>query len=83
MLSFSHAKARLSTVPITAHISREMYTVGGESMSDKEKKALTKAAVNSGKLVKVADESTVLAITASYLAGKEAGKREAEENQPG
>lgn len=47
-------------------------------MSDKEKRALAKATANSNKLTKAADESAVLAITASYLAGKEAGKREAE-----
>lgn len=53
-------------------------------MSEKEKKAMSKAVSKSNKLAKAADESTVLAITASYLAGKEAGKREAmEKSQPG
>lgn len=52
-------------------------------MSEQEKKAFAKAAAKSNKLVQAADESTVLAITASYLAGKEAGRREAKENQPG
>lgn len=53
-------------------------------MSDSEKKAISKAVNKSNKLAQAADESTVLAITASYLAGKEAGKREAmEKSQPG
>ena len=48
-------------------------------MSEKEKRAF--AAVTSGAniLASSADEGTVLAITASYLAGNEAGKREAME----
>lgn len=53
-------------------------------MSEQEKKAIAKATAKSNKLAQAADESTVLAITASYLAGKEAGKREAmEKSQPG
>lgn len=49
-------------------------------MSETEKKAMAKAVNKSNKLAQAADESTVLAITASYLAGKEAGKREAQSN---
>lgn len=49
-------------------------------MSEQEKKAIAKAAAKSNKLAQAADESTVLAITASYLAGKEAGLREAQGN---
>lgn len=53
-------------------------------MSEQEKKAIAKAANKSNKLSEVAGESAVLAITASYLAGKEAGKREVlEKSQPG
>ena len=52
-------------------------------MSETEKKSMAKAVNKSNKLAQAADESTVLAITASYLAGKEAGKREAmEKSQP-
>lgn len=46
-------------------------------MSEKEKAAMRKLVSKGNKLAKTADESTVLALTASYLAGKEAGKREA------
>lgn len=53
-------------------------------MSDKEKNAFAAVAAGANNLVNVSDEGTVLAITASYLAGKEAGKREAQENsRPG
>ena len=53
-------------------------------MSDKEKNSFSALADATKLFMSEADECTVLAITASYLAGKEAGKREAmEENQPG
>lgn len=47
-------------------------------MSEHEKKAFESVADVASKLANAADEGTVLAITASYLAGKEAGKREAQ-----
>lgn len=46
-------------------------------MSEKEKSAFVTVIASANDLVRTADEGTVLAITASYLAGKEAGKREA------
>lgn len=53
-------------------------------MSDKEKGSFSALADATSLFLGEADEGTVLAITASYLAGKEAGKREAQtENQPG
>lgn len=53
-------------------------------MSEKEKSAFAAMATDANDLVSAADEGTVLAITASYLAGKEAGLREAQaNNQPG
>lgn len=53
-------------------------------MSEKEKNAMEAVAAKANTLVSAADEGTILAITASYLAGKEAGKREAmATNQPG
>lgn len=54
-------------------------------MSEKDKVNFAKAVAGANKLAKTADEKTVLALTASYLAGKEAGKREAAkgEEQPG
>ena len=51
-------------------------------MSEKDKVNFAKAVAGANKLTKTADEKTVLALTASYLAGKEAGRREAKENQP-
>ena len=46
-------------------------------------KALAAATAEANALASAMDEGTVLAITASYLAGKEAGKREAKaENAP-
>lgn len=45
-------------------------------MSEKEKSAFTAVMAGANDLVNAADEGTVLAITASYLAGKEAGRRE-------
>lgn len=53
-------------------------------MSEKEKNAFAAVVAGANDLVSTTDEGTVLAIAASYLAGKEAGKREAQENnQPG
>ena len=53
-------------------------------MSDKEKKSFAALADATDILLGSEDEGTVLAITASYLAGKEAGRREAAaEKQPG
>ena len=53
-------------------------------MSDNEKNLLTGLADATNLFKDEFSEGTVLAITASYLAGKEAGKREAQaENQPG
>ena len=53
-------------------------------MSDKETNSFSALADATKLFMSEADEGTVWAITASYLAGKEAGKREAmEENQPG
>lgn len=53
-------------------------------MSEKEKTAFAAVTASANDLANTVDEGTVLAITASYLAGKEAGKREAQENnQPG
>lgn len=47
-------------------------------MSEKEKTAFSGLADVTNLLLGDKDEGTVLAITASYLAGKEAGKREAQ-----
>lgn len=47
-------------------------------MPEKDMKALAAAAAEGAALANAMDEGTVLAITASYLAGKEAGKREAQ-----
>ena len=52
-------------------------------MSKQEKNAIVKATVKSNKRVEAANESAILPITASCLAGKEAGQREVKENQPG
>lgn len=49
-------------------------------MSEREKNLFAKALEGASDLGDSADESTVLAITASYMAGKEAGKREAARN---
>lgn len=57
---------------------------GGEDMSEKEKTAFAEVVARANELSDSADEGVVLAITASYLAGKEAGKREkAHATQPG
>lgn len=48
-------------------------------MSEKEKNALKTVSESATALANSGYESAVLAITASYLAGKEAGKREAEQ----
>ena len=47
-------------------------------MSEKEKTAFAEVVARANELSSSADEGVVLAITASYLAGKEAGKREKE-----
>ena len=47
-------------------------------MSEKEKAAFAEVVARANELSGSADEGVVLAITASYLAGKEAGKRERE-----
>ena len=53
-------------------------------MPEKEKNAFEAVIAGANDLVSNADEGTVLAIAASYLAGKEAGKREAQAtNLPG
>ena len=49
-------------------------------MSEKEKSAFEALSANANPLSSAGYESAVLAITASYLAGKEAGKREASQN---
>ena len=46
-------------------------------MSEKEKNAFAAITAAANERISAGDEGTVLAITASYLAGKEAGKREA------
>lgn len=50
-------------------------------MSEKEKTAFTPMSEKANRLTDAGYESAVLAITASYLAGKEAGKREAEQTE--
>lgn len=53
-------------------------------MPDRDMNALAAATAEGSALANAMDEGTVLAITASYLAGKEAGKREAQaETKPG
>ena len=55
-------------------------------MSEKEKTDFEPMSEKANRLTDAGYESAVLAITASYLAGKEAGKREAEqeaEENPG
>lgn len=53
-------------------------------MSEKEKTSFSAIADATNLFLGESDEGTVLAITASYLAGKEAGRREADkEDQPG
>ena len=49
-------------------------------MSEKEKSAFEALSANANPLSSAGYESAVLAITASYLAGKEAGKREASQS---
>lgn len=49
-------------------------------MSEKEKSAFEALSANANSLSSAGYESAVLAITASYLAGKEAGKREASQS---
>lgn len=52
-------------------------------MPDKDMTALTAATAEASALASAMNEGTILAITASYLAGKEAGLREAKaEAQP-
>ena len=46
-------------------------------MSEKEKNAFEPMSEKANRLTNAGCEGAVLAITASYLAGKEAGKREA------
>ena len=46
-------------------------------MSEKEKSAFAAEAEGANELITKSDEDTLLAITAGYLAGKEAGRREA------
>lgn len=48
-------------------------------MSEKEKAVLEAVSESANKLIDAGYESAVLAITASYLAGKEAGMRETSE----
>lgn len=49
-------------------------------MSEKEKTAFEAISESANPLADAGYEGTILAITASYLAGKEAGKREAGPN---
>lgn len=52
-------------------------------MSEQEKGAFAAVAAGANDLISKSDEDTLLAITAGYLAGKEAGRREAKaEIQP-
>ncbi len=52
-------------------------------MSEQEKNAFAAVAAGANELLSKSDEDTLLAITAGYLAGKEAGRREAKaEIQP-
>ena len=46
-------------------------------MSENEKNAFAAVAAGANNLISKSDEDTLLAITAGYLAGKEAGRREA------
>lgn len=46
-------------------------------MSEKEKNAFAAVAEGANEMITKSDEDTLLAITAGYLAGKEAGRREA------
>lgn len=50
-------------------------------MSKEEMKAFAPTAESANKALSTTDENTILAITSAYLAGKEAGKREAQEEQ--
>lgn len=47
-------------------------------MSENEKNAFAAVAASANNLISKSDEDTLLAITAGYLAGKEAGRREAQ-----
>lgn len=48
-------------------------------MSEKEKNAFSGLSESANNLIDAGRENTILAIMGSYLAGKEAGKLEAEE----
>ena len=50
-------------------------------MSEKEMTAFGLTAESANKALTTTDENTILAITAAFLAGKESGKREAQEEQ--
>lgn len=50
-------------------------------MSEKEMTAFGLTAESANKALTTTDENTILAITSAYLAGKEAGKREAQEEK--
>ena len=52
-------------------------------MSEKEKDAFAAVAAGANEFITKSDEDTLLAITQAYIAGKEAGRREAKaEIQP-
>ena len=55
---------------------------GGKKMSEDEKNALSAVAASANNLLPKSDEDTLLAIAAGYLAGKEAGRREAQAANP-
>ena len=51
-------------------------------MSKEEMKAFAPTVESANKALSTTDENTILAITAAFLAGKESGKREAQEEKP-
>ena len=72
------ASAPFCLIILSYHIFMQVTT-----MSEKEKAAFAAVMSGASELATKTDESTVLAITASYLAGKAAGRREANaENRP-
>lgn len=52
-------------------------------MSEADKKAFPGLSESANNLIDAGRENTILAIMGSYLAGKEAGKLEAEQKNPG
>lgn len=47
-------------------------------MAEKEKNALTELLEDTNKALEAMSEGTMMAVTAGYLAGKEAGRKEAQ-----